>query len=54
MTTVLLLLAAVVLAYVALGALQRHRRTSIGLNDSTVLAADDSRIGSPTLRGPSA
>jgi predicted RecB family nuclease len=49
-TTVVLLLAAVGLAYKALGLLQRHRRSSIGLNDSTVLAADDSRIGSPTLR----
>src|SRR5579859_5139866 len=49
-TAVVLLLAAVALAYMALGLLQRHRRSSIGLNDSTVLAADDSRIGSPTLR----
>ena len=49
-TTFVLLLAAVVLAYVALGVLQTHRRTSVGLNGSTVLAADDSRIGSPTLR----
>lgn len=49
-TTLILLLLAVGLAYVALGILQRHRRSSIGLNGSTVLAADDSRIGSPTLR----
>jgi CRISPR/Cas system-associated exonuclease Cas4 (RecB family) len=49
-TTLVLLLAAGVLAYVALGVLQTHRRNSIGLNGSTVLAADDSRIGSPTLR----
>jgi CRISPR-associated exonuclease Cas4 len=49
-TAVVMLLAAVGLAYMALGFLQRHRRGSIGLNDSTVLAADDSRIGSPTLR----
>ena len=48
-TTVVLLLAAVVLAYVGLGVLQRRRRSSIRLSDSTVLAADDSRIGSPTL-----
>ena len=49
-TAVVLLLAAVVLAYVALGVLQRHRRSRIGLNGSTLLAADDSRLGSPTLR----
>ena len=48
-TAVVLLLAAVVLAYVALGAFQRRRRTSIGLSGSTVVAADDSRLGSPTL-----
>ena len=50
MTAVVLLLLAVALAYVALGVLQRHGLSSIGLNGSTVLAADDSRIGSPTLR----
>jgi len=49
-TAVVLLLVAVVLAYAALGALQRHRRASIGLSGSTVVAADDSRLGSPTLR----
>jgi hypothetical protein len=49
-TAVVLLLAAVVLAYVALGVLQRRRRSSIGLNVSTVLAAADSRIGSHILR----
>jgi CRISPR-associated exonuclease Cas4 len=49
-TTVVLLLAAGVLAYVALGVLQTRRRNSIGLNASTVLAADDSRIGLPSLR----
>ena len=47
--TVVLLLAAGVLVYVALGVLQTHGRNSIGLSGSTVLAADDSRIGSPTL-----
>jgi hypothetical protein len=49
-TTVVLLLAAVVVVYVGLGVHQRCRRSNIGLSDSTVLAADDSRIGLPTLR----
>src|SRR5690349_20414739 len=46
LTTIVLLLAAGVLA--ALGVFQTHRRTTIGLNGSTVLDADASRIGSPT------
>jgi CRISPR-associated exonuclease Cas4 len=49
-TIVAPLLVAAILAYVALGLLQRHRRNSIGLIGSTVLAADNSRVGSPTLR----
>jgi hypothetical protein len=48
-TTVVLLIAAVVLARVVLGVLQRRRRSRIGLSGSTVLSDDDSRIGSPTL-----
>jgi len=33
-----------------LGRLQADRRANIGLTGATVLAADDTRIGSPTLR----
>jgi CRISPR-associated protein Cas4 len=47
---VAVLLVAAFLAYVALGILQRHRRNSIGLSGTTVLSADNSRVGSPTLR----
>ena len=50
MTTLALLLALGALAYVVLGLLQARRRKSIGLTGSTVVAADDSHIGSPTLR----
>jgi CRISPR-associated exonuclease Cas4 len=49
-TSLVLLVAAAVLAYVCLGVIQRGRRRSIGLSGSTVLFADDSRVGSPTLR----
>jgi len=49
-TILVLLLVVGVLLYVALGRLQGARRRKIGLADATVLAADDTRIGSPTLR----
>jgi hypothetical protein len=49
-TTLALLIALALFAYVALGLLQSRRRKSIGLTGSTVVAADDSHIGSPTLR----
>jgi CRISPR-associated protein Cas4 len=44
----LLVLGAVV--YVALGWLQARRRGTIGLEGASVVAADDSQIGVPTLR----
>jgi hypothetical protein len=52
-TIVVLLLVALVLAYAGLGVLQKRRRNTIGLTGAMVLAADDSRIGSPTLRSES-
>ena len=45
-----LLLVLGALAYVALGWLQTRRRRRLGLSEATVLAADDSALGAPTLR----
>jgi hypothetical protein len=36
--------------YVMLGRLQANRRANIGLTGAAALTADDTRIGSPTLR----
>jgi hypothetical protein len=49
-TIVVLLLTAALLVYAGLGLLQSRRRRGIGVTGPTLLAADDSRIGSPTLR----
>jgi CRISPR-associated exonuclease Cas4 len=46
----LLLLALALGAYVSLGRWSRGRRRELGLAEGTVVAADDSRLGSPTLR----
>jgi CRISPR-associated protein Cas4 len=50
MNVLVLLLAAGVVAYAVLGWLQTGRRTKLGLTNAAVVAADDSEIGSPTLR----
>jgi CRISPR-associated protein Cas4 len=50
MNVLALLLAAGVVAYVVLGWLQASRRAKLGLTNASVVAADDSEIGSPTLR----
>ena len=50
MSVLVLLLAAGVVAYVVLGWLQTSRRAKLGLTTAAVVAADDSEIGSPTLR----
>ena len=50
MTVLVFLLVVGVLAYVLLGRLQARRRTRLGLTHATVVAADDSQLGSPTLR----
>jgi CRISPR-associated protein Cas4 len=50
MNALVLLLAAGVVAYAVLGWLQTGRRAKLGLTNAAVVAADDSEIGSPTLR----
>ncbi len=50
MTPLVLLLVASFLVYILLGMWQQRRRGRLGLADGAVLAADDSAIGSPTLR----
>jgi hypothetical protein len=50
MNVLVLLLAAGVVAYAVLGWLQTNRRAKLGLTNAAVVAADDSEIGSPTLR----
>jgi CRISPR-associated exonuclease Cas4 len=47
---VLLLTGAVVLLYVCLGRWTRRERSAIGLNKEVVVFADDSALGTPTLR----
>lgn len=46
----LLALVLLVAAYLALALWSRHRKASLGLQDGTVVAADDSNLHSPTLR----
>ncbi len=50
MSVLVLPLAAGVVAYVVLGWLQTNRRAKLGLTNAAVVAADNSEIGSPTLR----
>ena len=50
MAVLVFLLVVGALAYVLLGRLQARRRTRLGLTHAAVVAADDSQLGSPTLR----
>jgi CRISPR-associated exonuclease Cas4 len=49
-TALAMLVALAALAYLALGRLTRSERQGIGLEKGAVIAADDSRLRSPTLR----
>ena len=49
-TALAILVALAALAYLALRRLTRSERQGIGLEKGAVIAADDSRLGSPTLR----
>jgi CRISPR-associated exonuclease Cas4 len=49
-TVLALVLALAALVYLALGRLTHHERAKIGLDNGVLVAADDSRLGSPTLR----
>ena len=50
MMVIALALGLAVLLYLVLGRWERHQRTRLGLDEGTVVAADDSRLGAPTLR----
>lgn len=50
MTPLMLLLVASFLVYILLGVWQRRRRARLGLAEGAILAADDSAVGSKTLR----